>query len=140
MKRLALTAAVLLGIAAFSSCTKEYDPAPEFVSGDTICLKVEGKTIHTYDPVSWQASYRTKTNQFRVFSDDNSSYYKLICSEKPQTEGQTVTATLAWASSSSSVQKRENVKLTVQRIDNATGTVWLWSPKSNIGVAVILAE
>jgi len=141
MKRHLLFFAVILGLSVLCSCSKEYDPAPEFISGDTICLRVDGNVIHTYNSNSWQAAYRTGSNQYRIFSDDNKDYYKVICSQKPEREGQEITASITWkAGTSTAVQKKDNVKFRVQRINATTGALWLWSSKSNIGVAIIQTE
>jgi len=142
MKRHILSLATLTGfVICFNSCSKDFDPSPEFVSGTTICLQVDGKTIHTYNSNSWQASYRTNSNQYRIFSDDNKDYYKVTCSAKPDHSGQELKATITWGTKSSpAVNKKENIKFKVQRIDESTGTIWLWSSKSDIGVAILKCE
>lgn len=142
MKRHIIILTALAGLAiSFSSCTKEFDPTPEFTAGNTVCLQVDGKTIHTYSSNGWQASYRSNSNQYRVFSDDNKDYYKVTCSAKPDHSGQEIKATVTWGSKSSpAVNKKENIKFRVQRIDGSSGTIWLWSPKSDIGVAILSCE
>lgn len=142
MKRHIISVVALAVLAVtFSSCSKEFDPSPEFTAGDTICLQIDGKTIHTYNSSGWQASYRSNSNQYRIFSDDNKDYYKVTCSAKPERSGQEIKATVTWgAGSSPAVNKKENIKFRVQRIDEARGAIWLWSPRSDIGVAILSCE
>lgn len=124
---------------ALTSCEqKQEKPAPDFVlEGDTVCLMVEDQTIHSYDPDSWQWSFREKAIKYRIFSDDMKNYYTLICSQKPTTVGQEVVADLKWGINGSQEELREGLTFIVQRMDAQTGAIWLWCKNPSIGLTII---
>lgn len=132
MKRILtiLFAALLLG-ACHSS--KEMDPS--FVRGDGLYLQSGGKTVLRYDPLTWQIGYSAERREFRVFSDDQSSYYILSCKTLPSKVGESITADLEWASSGGSIRKESGISFSVKQIGD-DGRIWLWNKKKGIGLVV----
>ena len=55
MKRIALLTAILMAMVLFiASCSRTLEPDSTFISGSDIQLKVSGRVIYTYDPLTWQ--------------------------------------------------------------------------------------
>lgn len=126
---------IIVIIAALSlacGCNKvKVDQA--FLDSTDLCLIENGRTVHTYDPLTWQVSFSQDKKEFRVFSDTMSDYYVLTCSEVPATVGQEIHANLKW--SGSSIVNRTGLTFSVEKISG--GRIWLWSKKSRIEVSVM---
>lgn len=122
-----------------ASCQRR-EPDSEFVNGSSVCLMIDGKKIHTYDPATWQYSFREKALKYRVFSDDMKDYYALTCNVKPEKVGQEITASLRWAAGGGKESSYDKLKFTVENIDPENGRVWLWCKRKGIGVAIICTD
>jgi len=134
-----IMAAVLCMFAAVSCHEREnvWEPDPGFVGGSDVTLMVDGKTVLTYDQSTWQSSFREKTIRYRVFSDTMSDYWTLTCNQKPESEGQTLTATLKYVVSGSAETELSDLVFSVEKIDPETGIVRLWCRTDNIGVVIL---
>jgi len=135
MRKIILPLAAMLTL-TIASCQK-HEPVPEFLDGSTISLNMGGKAIHTYNQDTWQSSFKEKAIQYRVFSDDMTNYYTLVCGQKPTEKGQQIIATLTWASGGAAANSLSDLTFSVEQIDPDTGAIWLWCKKKSIGVAVI---
>lgn len=122
-----VTAAALL-----CSCNK-VKVDQDFLDSDDLSLVVDGRTVHSYDPLTWQVSYNRDRREFRVFSDTMSDYYMLSCSELPTEVGQEIQCSLKW--SGSSIVTKSGLKFRVEKISQ--GKIWLWCRKSKIAVSVM---
>lgn len=127
------TAALALAVTA-SSCQKN-QPDEEFLESDNLCLIVEGRTVHRYDPLTWQLGFSEVTREFRVHNDSMSDYYILICKETPVRQGQTIHADIIW-SGSSTINSKRNLTFEIRKTDSR-GRIWLWSKRSRIAVSVM---
>lgn len=125
--------AFLLLITAFVSC-QESEVDTSFLEDYEVCLKVDGKVVHEYDPLTWQLSYNSLSNTFRVHNDNMSEYFVLKCNSAPTYTGQNLTGSLEW-STPSDIKTGSGLSLTIEQMD-ASGNVWLWCSKKNIGVCV----
>lgn len=131
MKRIA---ALILTLAALTACHHSVEMDPGFVEESGMSLISGKKTLLRYDPLTWQLSYIPAKREFRVFSDDMSSYYILSCKTLPREEGEAITATLEWTGSDG-LQKKSGAKFTVKKIAD-DGRIWLWSSSEGLGVVV----
>ena len=121
---------------ALPSCLRSEGLEDDFLTTESICLLVNGKVVHSYDPLTWQLSYTINTGSyvFRANNDSMSEYFTLSCSEQPSMEGQKISCTLTWTSSTG-ISSRTGLNFTVSQV-SATGLAWLWCEKYNIGVCV----
>jgi len=127
-------AAILFTLILAASCSCEKNgPDNDFVESNDLELKVEGRVLLTYDPLTWQLGYKPQTRQFRVHNDNMSQYYILTCSEEPREVDQSIKASLKW-STGTSVNSRNDLSFKVVRIEN-DGRTWLWCNRG-IGVSV----
>lgn len=127
---LLLSAALLLG-----ACHHSKEMSPDFIKGDGIYLQSGGKTVLSYDPLTWQLGYSAARREFRAFSDDQSDYFVLTCKTLPAKVGEAVTANLEWAASGGSVHKESGLSLTVKQFGD-DGRIWLWNSKKGLGIVV----
>ena len=135
MKRIASLTAILMAMVLFiASCSRTLEPDSTFISGSDIQLKVSGRVIYTYDPLTWQLSFSRERLEYRVFNDNMSEYYTLVSSELPLEKDQRITGTLTWTTPRSSTTKKD-LPFTVVKT-YSQGTIWLWNGKEKIGISV----
>jgi len=135
MRKLLSTITVALCLLALASCQK-FEPTAEFLTGTEVGLTVDGQTLLTYDAGTWQYSFKEKAIKYRVFSDDMKDYYSITCSAKPESVGQEIKASVAYAKGGAAPTTASNLKFTVQRTDPEHGIIWLWNTKKGIGMAI----
>ncbi len=121
-------------LAVLAACTPKETVDEVFVQSTDIQLRIDGVTLHTYNPLTWQLGYNKNKRQFRVMKDDGSAFYTLTCSALPAQMDQTLEAALEWTSGSS-VKNESGLSMKVVKTD-AEGTVWLWCNDKKIGVSV----
>ena len=126
MKKLIL----LVSLAVLAACSPKETVDEVFVQSTDIQLRIDGVTLHTYQPLTWQLG----SNQFRVMKDDGTASYTLTCSEWPAQLDQALEADLEWTSGSS-VKNESGLSMKVVKTD-ADGTVWLWCNDKKIGVSI----
>ncbi len=131
MKKLIIIISSLLLLV---SCSGDKHMESALLEQETVCLKIKGKLVHSFDAASCQLGYNASKKQFRMGNDDMSEYFIVTCSDIPSREGQSVTATLEWTQNSS-IQKKTGINFNVEK-SSSDGTVWLWSRKE--GIAAIL--
>lgn len=129
MKRLFIIASVLL---ALVSCSGNKHMESALLDEETVCLRIKGRVIHSFDAASCQLGYNAAKKQFRMGNDDMSEYFIVTCSDIPAREGQSVTAILEWTQNNS-IQKKKGISFNVEK-SSSDGTVWLWSRKDEIAV------
>ena len=130
MKKLIL----LVSLAVLAACSPKETVDEVFVQSTDIQLRIDGVTLHTYQPLTWQLGSNRSRRQFRVMKDDGTASYTLTCSEWPAQLDQTLQADLEWTSGSS-VKNESSLSMKVVKTD-ADGTVWLWCNDKKIGVSI----
>ena len=130
MKKLIL----LVSLAVLAACSPKETVDEVFVQSTDIQLRIDGVTLHTYQPLTWQLGCNRSRRQFRVMKDDGSAFYTLTCSAMPAQLDQTLEADLEWTSGSS-VKNESGLSMKVVKTD-ADGTVWLWCNDKKIGVSM----
>ena len=130
MKKLIL----LVSLAVLAACSPKETVDEVFVQSTDIQLRIDGVTLHTYQPLTWQLGSNRSRRQFRVMKDDGTASYTLTCSEWPAQLDQTLQADLEWTSGSS-VKNESGLSMKVVKTD-ADGTVWLWCNDKKIGVSM----
>ena len=130
MKKLIL----LVSLAVLAACSPKETVDEVFVQSTDIQLRIDGVTLHTYQPLTWQLGSNRSRRQFRVMKDDGTASYTLTCSAMPAQLDQTLEADLEWTSGSS-VKNESGLSMKVVKTD-AEGTVWLWCNDKKIGVSI----
>lgn len=130
MKKLIL----LVSLAVLAACFPKETVDEVFVQSTDIQLRIDGVTLHTYQPLTWQLGSNRSRRQFRVMKDDGTASYTLTCSEWPAQLDQTLEADLEWTSGGS-VKNESGLSMKVVKTD-AEGTVWLWCNDKKIGVSI----
>lgn len=113
------------------------NPSPEFIETDELGLRIKGRVIHSFDPLSWQIAYNADRKEFRIHNDTMSDFYILKCQSLPEEEGATLKANLIWTSTT--IQSRSNLTFTVLRM-LPDGTVWLFNRKNDIILGVRILQ
>lgn len=124
--RAAYLALFMALLALLTGCVETNEPLPEFTGTGELSLRINGKTIMKYEPLTWQLSCNTQKKQFRVHNDTMSDFYVLTCSELPDKKGQQIKADLLWTSSR--INKQNGLTFIVLSI-LGDGTVWLYNRK-----------
>lgn len=133
MKRILSYLIIILAASISTGCQKN-KVDQDFLNDTNLCLTENGKTIHTYNPLTWQVAYDKDKREYRVFNDTMSDYYVLTCREVPYSIGQEIHADLKW--SGTSIVNRTNLSFRVEKKDTQ-GRIWLWCKKSKIAVSVM---
>lgn len=133
MNRILLYFSAVLSAIVLTGCQKT-KVDQEFLNDTNFSLVENGRTIHEYDPLTWQVSYNSSRKEYRVFSDTMSDYYVLTCRETPTSTGEEIHADLKW--SGTSIVSKTNLSFRVEKID-PQGRIWLWCKKSKIAVSVM---
>ena len=116
----ALAASILL----VAGCKDPVSPEPETNDFD-VTLKVNGKTVFTYDQMGCQASYDEKTATFCAFTDGMSDYFTVSCGTMPTEVGQSADDT-----------KSKKCELIVEAVDEVTGKIVLKNDAEKIRAVV----
>ncbi len=111
-----------------------YDIDEILLERDEISFTVKGEALFVYDPVTCQISHNTTGNIYRMYDDRMADWVVVECSERPDTEGQSITADISWTASSSTRTERK-LKFTVQRT-SSDGRVWMWNKSKKIGIVI----
>lgn len=123
--------AVLL---AMTGCTY-YGSFGGSVRQENISLTWRNTLQVDYYPQTFQIGYNDSTNEYRVYDDRLAYWFMVRCSEKPVEEGQELTADISWTGKSKTMTLKE-VKVTVEKMDDESGLVWLWSQSKRISIVI----
>ena len=128
---------ILLCLAALmlAGCSPKEAVDEIFEDSSDILLRIDGATVITYHPLTWQMGYTSSRNEWQVMRDDGASYYSLTCNEKPSDAGQNVKASLSWNTGDGTLHRENDLSWRVVKTDSQ-GTVWLWCSDKKIGVSV----
>lgn len=116
------------------ACSCSYDIDEVLLQRDDISLTLNGKTEFSFDQVNGQLGYNDAENEYRIFDDSIGNWFIMRCSEKPTSDGQTVTADISWTASTTT-RSRKGLRFTVEKT-SADGFIWMWCKSDNIGVVV----
>lgn len=128
---------ILLALVCIAGCQGGGKVEPEFLSGDEICLRVNGSVIFTYDPLTCQLAFNRRKCEFRVHTDTMSDYYGVTMDAMPSAVDQKINGTVSWTNSSSIIHK--DLAFRVEKI-SSDGRVWLWNRKAKIGAVVKILD
>ena len=105
-----------------------------FMDADsTPAMIIDDREEIRYEENTYQCIFMDAPYTFCIASDDTKTYFILSCSELPDTEGQTITASLKWCVNNRIKEKR-NQEFLVKKTD--TKAVWLWCRSLDVGVIV----
>lgn len=130
MKRFLAISAILMTAAG---CCR-YDVDEVLLMRDDISLTQKGTVMMSYDPLSCQMSHDKATNTFRVYDDMIANWFIVKCSERPDNEGQELTADVTWTTAKDTKTEKE-LKFTVEKTD-AQGQIWMWNKSKKIGIVI----
>ena len=125
---------IILAIATAASACRGYDVDEVLLQREDLSLTVKGDPHFIFDPLTCQFSHNGTTNEYRMFDDRLSDWVTLKCSQRPDTEGQSLTADISWTGSSS-IRTEEGLKFVVQKT-SADGYVWMWNKSKSIGIVI----
>lgn len=111
-----------------------YDVDEILLQRSDISFTVKGTDQFIYNPVTCQIACNSSTNEYRVYDDKIANWLIIRCNERPDTEGQTVSADLSWTTSSAN-KREKGLSFTVEKTD-AKGYVWLWNKSKSIGIVI----
>ena len=135
MKRIASLTAILMAMVLFiASCSRTLEPDSTFISGSDIQLKVSGRVIYTYDPLTWQLGYNPTNSEFRASDDAMKNWFFVTCSAVPSSVGQKMDATVTWSSGSAT----NSVKGKFEVVKAERDTYWLWCGDKKIQTGVTI--
>ena len=117
--------------AGCSLSPESFGPA---VESDIISLTWKETVQVEYDPATYQLGYNSSRNEYRVFDDRLSYWFVVSCSEKPVSEGQTLTADVSWTGKNKT-KNMKALKLNVTKTDD-TGMIWLWNQANKISIVL----
>lgn len=129
MRRLILTAAIAV---IATGC--RYDIDEILLERDDVSFTMKGEDVFIYAPATCQISHSIPENTYRMYDDRLSDWVIVKCSERPDTEGQVISADLTWTASSST-RKEKGLRFTVQRTA-PDGKVWMWNKSKKIGIVI----
>jgi len=115
-----------------SSCNQAKDNFDvALLETEDVCLKVSGKDVFVYDPLTCQLSSGSDAKTFRAFKDDASDYFTLTLSSAPAEKDQVISGcTVTWTTETDLVCKKA-LTFKVRKIDDG-GFVWLWCSSAKI--------
>ena len=119
---------------AMTGCTY-YGSFGGSVRQENISLTWRNTLQVDYYPQTFQIGYNDSTNEYRVYDDRLAYWFMVRCSEKPVEEGQELTADISWTGKSKTMTLKE-VKVTVEKMDDESGLVWLWSQSERISIVI----
>lgn len=129
MRRLIL---IMTITAIVSSCS--YDIDEILLQRDDVSFTLKGQPEFVYNPLTCQMSHNSKENIYRMHDDKLADWLVIKCSEKPDTQGQEITADISWTASSSTKAER-GLKFTVEKT-SSDGRIWMWNKSKRIGIVV----
>lgn len=130
MRRLIM---ILVIIIAVAGC-RRYDVDEVLLMKDDISLTFKGETQVVYDPLTCQLSHNRDTYEFRMYDDRLSYWLTVKCSERPDTEGQSIYADVSWTASSRT-RTEHSLKFVVRKT-SPDGRIWLWNKSKSIGIVI----
>lgn len=125
---------VMLVIIASIATGCRWDIDEILLQKEDISLTIKGADLFVYDPLTCQISFSSPDNVYRMYDDKLADWVTVKCSERPDTEGQSITADISWTASSSTKTER-GLRFTVQKT-SADGKVWLWNKSQKIGIVI----
>ena len=125
---------VMLAVIASIATGCHWDIDEILLEREDISLTMKGEELFVYDPMTCQMSFSSTDNIYRLYVDRLSDWVIIKCSERPDTEGQDLTADISWTASSSTRSER-GLKFTVRKT-SADGKVWLWNKSKKIGIVI----
>ena len=130
MNRIIILLAV---ITALTGC-RSADVEEVLLNRSDISLTWKGESQVTYDSKTYQLGYNDKRYEYRVYDDRLSNWFDVRCSQRPDTEGQSLSADVKWTGKKTT-KSFNGLPFTVQKIDD-TGMVWLWNDSNRIGIII----
>ncbi len=137
MRRNAAYMLLLAGVLLLGGCCNKENTDPAFVASSDLGLRINGKTMFTFDPLTCQASFNRQRRQFRLSSDTMSDYVVATLSELPEQKGQIVSADLKWTTERDIKSKKVGGLKVVKMEENY---LWLWSNADKLGLCLKTIE
>ena len=130
MKRIFVIFAILFTAAG---CCR-YDIDEVLLMRDDISITQKGVVMMSYDPVRCQMSHDKAKNIYRVYDDIIADWFFVKCSERPDNEGQELTADVTWTTAKDT-KTEKGLKFVVEKTD-AQGHIWMWNKSKKIGIVI----
>lgn len=125
---------ILLGLGALLQSCACYDIEQTLLVHEELMLTWKGAVQVTYAPQTWQCSFNTARNEFRVNDDNIANYFVIRCSEMPSSEGQELSGDVEWTVKTN-IKRYEGLRFKVEQVAS-DGRIWLWNKSQKIGVVI----
>lgn len=125
---------ILLVLSLSVACTYGSGSSGPITESDTVSLTWKEIVQIEYDPATYQLGYNSSRNEYRVYDDRLAYWFVVTCSEKPVSEGQTLTADVSWTGKNKT-KSMNALKFNVTKADD-TGMVWLWNQANRISIVL----
>ena len=111
-----------------------YDIDEVLLMRDDISITQKGTVMMSYDPLKCQMAHDKATNTYRVYDDMIADWFIVKCSERPDNEGQELTADVTWTTAKDT-KTEKGLKFVVEKTD-AQGHIWMWNKSKKIGIVI----
>ena len=118
----------------FVGCTTRDELAEALLENQEISITWKGTVQVSYDPDTFQLGYSSSNNEYRVYDDRLAYWFRVKCSEKPVSEGQTIKADISWTGINKTHEYKD-LQLTVKKADGS-GLIWLWNSTESLGIII----
>lgn len=125
---------MMILIATLIATGCQYDIDEILLERGDISFTMKGEVLFAYNPLTCQISHSASDNIYRMYDDMLSDWVEVKCSQRPDTEGQSLSAEITWTGTSS-IRIERGLRFTVQKT-SADGKVWLWNKSKKIGIVI----
>jgi hypothetical protein len=122
---------MLILVFAAVSCNR-FDMDEILLLRNDVSLTWKGEEQFVYDPESCQMGFNASRKEFRVQTDNLSSWFVISCSDMPSSEGDEIEADISWTGTTDT-RSMKALKFKVEKV-SSDGMIWMWCRSAKIGV------
>ena len=122
---------MLILVFAAVSCNR-FDVDEILLLRNDVSLTWKGEEQFVYDPTSCQMGFNASRKEFRVQTDNLSSWFVISCSDMPSSEGDEIEADISWTGTTDT-RSMKALKFKVEKV-SSDGMIWMWCRSAKIGV------
>jgi len=122
---------MLILVFAAVSCNR-FDVDEILLLRNDVSLTWKGEEQFVYDPASCQMGFNASRKEFRVQTDNLSSWFVINFSDIPASEGDEIEADISWTGTTDT-RSMKALKFKVEKV-SSDGMIWMWCRSAKIGV------
>ena len=127
MKRIFI---MMVAVMSLAGC--RYDIDEILLMREDVSLTWKGEEQFVYDPASCQMGFNASRKEFRVQTDNLSSWFVINFSDIPASEGDEIEADISWTGTTDT-RSMKALKFKVEKV-SSDGMIWMWCRSAKIGV------